>query len=95
MTRGRTVILALALLVPLALAAGYVARRPGQPAGTPTPAAVPAEATDPVCGMSVDSNEAKFAGRTSRHDGRDYYFCNPECRKAFDADPARYAKNGS
>ena len=44
-------------------------------------------ATDPVCGMSVDPDEAA-AERT--HDGTTYWFCGTGCAEAFDADPARY-----
>jgi YHS domain-containing protein len=46
--------------------------------------------TDPVCGMKVDLAEAKAAGLTSQHRGRMVPFCNESCRKAFDADPAKY-----
>ena len=44
-------------------------------------------ATDPVCGMSVDPATAR---RTSEYQGMTFYFCSPGCKKAFDADPARY-----
>lgn len=50
-----------------------------------------AEAKDPVCGMSVDP--AKAAG-TSQHEGKTYHFCSPGCKRTFDADPGRYAKEG-
>ncbi|MDP9904365.1 XdhC family protein [Arthrobacter bambusae] len=55
----------------------------------PVPAsAEPASAVDPVCGMSVAAVEstlhAEYAGTT-------YYFCSPGCRRAFLADPERYA----
>jgi xanthine dehydrogenase accessory factor len=50
-------------------------------------AAPPAEAVDPVCGMTVS-----VAGndRTAEHAGVTYYFCCPHCRAAFVEDPARY-----
>jgi Cu+-exporting ATPase len=54
---------------------------------TPAPSAA---ATDPVCGMEVDLAEAKAAGLTSQHHGRTVPFCNESCKKAFDADPAKY-----
>ena len=44
-------------------------------------------AKDPVCGMDVDPATAKH---TSQHQGQNYYFCAPGCKKAFDADPAKY-----
>jgi len=48
----------------------------------------PAEATDPVCGMTVP---AAPAGRPLTHDGVTYYFCSPGCRGTFEKDPAAYA----
>jgi xanthine dehydrogenase accessory factor len=49
----------------------------------------PAEAGDPVCGMTV------AAGRSSlplEHQGVTYYFCSAGCRQAFESDPAAYLK---
>lgn len=46
-----------------------------------------AKAKDPVCGMSVNPEQA--AG-SSNYRGETYYFCNPGCKRKFDADPARY-----
>ena len=43
---------------------------------------------DPVCGMIIDRDTAKAR---STHEGHDVYFCSDECRRAFEADPARYA----
>ncbi|MFZ2490243.1 MAG: heavy metal translocating P-type ATPase [Thermoanaerobaculia bacterium] len=42
---------------------------------------------DPVCHMTVDP--ARAAG-TSEHNGETIYFCNPNCKKKFDADPEKY-----
>ena len=50
----------------------------------PTP---PAEAVDPVCGMTVAIEGAK---ETAVHDGVTYYFCGGHCRKRFEADPAGF-----
>jgi Cu+-exporting ATPase len=44
-------------------------------------------ATDPICGMSVDPVTAKH---TAQYQGKTYYFCAPGCKKAFEADPAKY-----
>jgi xanthine dehydrogenase accessory factor len=49
---------------------------------------LPAEAVDPVCGMTV----ATASGRPLRHDGADYYFCCAGCRQAFEQDPDAYIK---
>jgi len=50
--------------------------------------------TDPVCGMEVDGKKASAADRTAVHAGRTYYFCADECRKKFEADPAKYLATG-
>jgi Uncharacterized conserved protein len=50
------------------------------------PTASPTLAIDPVCGMSVDPATALHAV----HQGHDVYFCNPSCKRRFDADPAAF-----
>jgi len=45
-------------------------------------------AKDPVCGMSVDIDHAKF---TSSYGGKTIYFCSEACKRAFDKDPAKFA----
>lgn len=47
-----------------------------------------AEATDPICGMTV---EVATARHQSDWAGRSVYFCCGRCKDIFDADPARYA----
>ena len=42
---------------------------------------------DPVCGMDVDPATAT---QKADHDGKTYYFCGPGCRKAFEAEPAKF-----
>ena len=44
-------------------------------------------ATDPVCGMQVDPATAQH---TATYEGQTYYFCAPGCKRAFEADPAKY-----
>ncbi len=44
-------------------------------------------AIDPICKMTVDEKAAKLK---SDYKGKTYYFCAPGCKKAFDADPAKY-----
>jgi YHS domain-containing protein len=46
-----------------------------------------ATSIDPVCGMNVENSEN--APHTN-YEGRIYYFCSDECRRAFDANPTRY-----
>jgi YHS domain-containing protein len=43
-----------------------------------------ATAKDPVCGMSVDPQQAKAA---SVHRGTTYYFCSASCRDKFEQAP--------
>jgi xanthine dehydrogenase accessory factor len=63
----------------------------GEPAA-PRPATVDlptgSEATDPVCGMTVQVTQARY---TSEHAGTTFYFCCGACRERFDRDPERYA----
>ncbi len=44
---------------------------------------------DPVCGMEVDENSVLAK---SEHLGKNYYFCAPACKKAFDENPAKYTE---
>ena len=41
---------------------------------------------DPVCGMSVDTNDAE----SSTYQGKTYYFCTEECKAKFDKQPAQF-----
>lgn len=45
-------------------------------------------ATDPICGMSVDISNAKYQ---SEFEGRFFYFCCAGCKRAFDAEPKKFA----
>jgi len=42
---------------------------------------------DPVCGMRINK---LYAGEPVDYQGRTYYFCVPECRAKFVAEPERY-----
>ena len=46
----------------------------------------PAEARDPVCGMTVGPNSP----HRLEHDGQTYLFCSAGCLAKFEADPSRY-----
>lgn len=48
-------------------------------------AEAPAEATDPVCGMTVAIATARWS---SVVEGTSHYFCSAACKSAFDAEPA-------
>ncbi len=49
----------------------------------------PAEAIDPVCGMTVTVGPS---GRPVTHEDVEYYFCCAGCRRAFEQDPGAYVK---
>ncbi len=46
-----------------------------------------AMATDPVCGMQVDTENAQH---TAEHEGTTYHFCSRGCMLDFQDDPDRY-----
>lgn len=48
--------------------------------------------TDPVCGMDVDRDAAKNAGRTAAHRDATYYFCSEDCKRKFQAAPGDYVE---
>ena len=54
----------------------------------PRPAAAPAQATDPVCGMTVPTDGSR---PSITHVGRTVHFCCHGCRARFEADPGAYA----
>ncbi|MGQ0750232.1 MAG: heavy metal translocating P-type ATPase [Betaproteobacteria bacterium] len=54
---------------------------------TSTGAASAAQATDPVCGMTI---HPMFAAGTVEHLGTKYHFCSKHCLESFKADPEKY-----
>ncbi len=75
--------------IAVAILAELVQLRAAGALGEGMPVSVPevAEATDPVCGMTVEVGTARH---TTDYDGRTFYFCCPGCRKSFEDDPAAY-----
>jgi len=78
-------------------AAGGIDTAAGEAGGTGAQAdqaerAAPAEAVDPVCGMTVTADASSYP---LEHDGVTYYFCRAGCRRDFEADPAAYVKRGT
>lgn len=65
-----------------------------RPANEETPGSAPPVrrfglmAIDPICKMEVDPKTAKWK---STFNGKEYYFCAPGCKKAFDKNPVKYA----
>ena len=45
---------------------------------------------DPVCGMTVEIEQARSNGLIAEHDGREYVFCGKGCMLEFGDDPDRY-----
>jgi len=42
------------------------------------------EVVDPVCGMTIDPADA---AASSEYKGTTYFFCMPECKEKFEANP--------
>lgn len=74
--------------IAVAILAELVRRRAAGELAEATPVELPEveEATDPVCGMTVDVGTR----HTAEHDGVTYYFCCPGCRAAFRKNPVEY-----
>ena len=83
----------LAELVQMRAAGKLTERTPASPkqasAPQPVSSAEAADATDPVCGMTVATGKA---GRPAEFDGATYYFCSAGCRSEFQANPDSYAR---
>jgi xanthine dehydrogenase accessory factor len=75
--------------IAVAVLADLVARRATGSFGGAGRAATPGrrEAIDPVCGMTVFVDGAKYH---ATYEGRDYWFCAPGCLQAFERDPAAF-----
>ena len=69
-------------------ASGAFAEVPAPRAGRTT-GLQPAEAVDPVCGMTVMPGASALP---VEHDGRTYYFCCAGCRRSFEQDPDAYIR---
>jgi xanthine dehydrogenase accessory factor len=70
-------------------ASGALPRAAVTPGAQAAEATLAAEATDPVCGMTVT---ADVSGRPLEHGGVTYYFCSGGCRRAFEKGPGAYLK---
>jgi RND family efflux transporter MFP subunit len=45
--------------------------------------------TDPICGYSVNKNQARAGGRTSAYRGKTYYFASDKYKEEFEKDPEK------
>jgi xanthine dehydrogenase accessory factor len=68
--------------IAVAILAELVAWRHTRPSEIPAPA----EAVDPVCGMTVSAESAERV----EHEGSIVVFCSAHCRASFEAEPERY-----
>ncbi|AZH27064.1 permease [Haloplanus aerogenes] len=50
----------------------------------------PGQYRDPVCGMRTDDS-----GPSAVHEGESYYFCSKTCKRAFESNPSKFAREGS
>ena len=50
-----------------------------------------AQAIDPVCGMTVDTDTAEHK---SEYHSTTYYFCAAGCKRAFDKNPTEFLSQG-
>jgi membrane fusion protein, copper/silver efflux system len=48
---------------------------------------------DPVCGMSIDHNEAVANGHTEIYNGQTLAFCSDRCRDKFKVNPSKYLED--
>ena len=49
---------------------------------------------DPVCGMTVDPEQAERKALSAEHKGTTYYFCGRGCMLDFKEDPDKYLAAG-
>lgn len=47
-------------------------------------------ATDPVCGKTVNEEEAVAKGLTYQLEDKTYYFCSRSCKVKFSTEPKAY-----
>jgi len=72
----------------VAILAEVVASKAAGALGPPArPVPLLEEATDPVCGMTVDVARTRYR---ADHAGRAFLFCGAGCQRQFEADPAKY-----
>ncbi len=73
--------------IAVAVLADLVARRAAGQLGDDTATVARRESVDPVCGMTVYVDAAKYH---ATHAGVDYWFCASGCLRVFERDPAAF-----
>ena len=77
----------------LATLSGAALSAPAHHAKTATMAVKKASLICPVTGTKIASIKAAVGHSTYK--GKTYYFCCPECKPAFDRNPAKYVANAA
>lgn len=77
----------------LATLSGAAVAAPGHGAKPASATAKKAALVCPVTGTKIAS--VKDAVGHSTYKGKTYYFCCPECKPAFDKDPAKFVANAA
>ena len=70
--------------------AGHQAHNHAMPPAAKAPDRQTPKEVCPVCGMTVDPNRAKAAGRQADYLGKTYFFCSVECKQQFALSPGRF-----
>jgi YHS domain-containing protein len=76
--------------IAVAVLADLVARRASGAFGAVVADTTRHEAIDPVCGMTVDIEKARY---TSEYQGVPYWFCAAGCQRRFEEKPEAFAVN--
>ena len=58
-----------------------------RPVGGPALNVIQTDATDPICGMTVEKSKAKYK---AEFQGETFYFCCAGCKQKFEQSPERY-----
>lgn len=78
-----------AVAEPAPRAAPTPAPHPTMPAADPQKTSAD-KVKDPVCGMTVNQDQATADGLTAEVDGKTYFFCSEDCKEQFKQDPQRF-----
>jgi Cu+-exporting ATPase len=78
-----------AVAEPAPTAAPTPAPHPTMPAADPQKTSAD-KVKDPVCGMTVNQDQATADGLTAEVDGKTYFFCSEDCKEQFKQDPQRF-----
>jgi len=75
--------------IALSILAEIIQQRPRTALVAETAPPPPAEAIDPVCGMTVEIPTARYV---AAYAGQTYYFCSAGCKRDFEKEPEKFVK---